>query len=81
MQISDALAYLHGLIPQILHRDIKPQNVFLDGAQERIILGDFGLSISMGRLTITLLYDRPILQQTESYNSIRYFVIYGPGNS
>ena len=42
-QLLDALAYLHGHEPQIIHRDIKPQNLKLIGASQ-IILLDFGLA-------------------------------------
>ena len=42
-QLLDALAYLHGHEPPIIHRDIKPQNLKLTG-ENNIILLDFGLS-------------------------------------
>ena len=42
-QLLDALAYLHGHEPPILHRDIKPQNLKLTD-ENSIILLDFGLS-------------------------------------
>ena len=42
-QLLDALAYLHGHEPPILHRDIKPQNLKLT-AENNIVLLDFGLS-------------------------------------
>ncbi|MBD0370582.1 MAG: protein kinase [Pyrinomonadaceae bacterium] len=42
-QLLDALAYLHTQVPQIIHRDIKPQNLkFI--ARGQIILLDFGLA-------------------------------------
>ncbi|MBN1217612.1 MAG: protein kinase [Anaerolineae bacterium] len=42
-QICDALAYLHGQSPPIIHRDVKPQNIKItpDG---RAILVDFGIA-------------------------------------
>jgi serine/threonine protein kinase len=40
-QLASALAYLNGLEPKIIHRDIKPQNIFIKG--KTCVLGDFGL--------------------------------------
>jgi serine/threonine protein kinase len=42
-QLLDALDYLHTQEPQIVHRDIKPQNLKLTG-RGQIILLDFGLA-------------------------------------
>ena len=42
-QLLDALDYLHTQNPQIIHRDIKPQNLKLTG-RGQIILLDFGLA-------------------------------------
>jgi len=42
-QLLDALDYLHTQDPQIIHRDIKPQNLKLTG-RGQIILLDFGLA-------------------------------------
>jgi hypothetical protein len=42
-QILDVLEYLHQHRPPIIHRDIKPQNLKLDG-RGRIVLLDFGLA-------------------------------------
>src|ERR1044071_2921753 len=42
-QLCDALDYLHTQDPQIIHRDIKPQNLKLTG-RGQIILLDFGLA-------------------------------------
>src|SRR6266404_316747 len=42
-QLCDALDYLHTQEPQIIHRDIKPQNLKLT-ARGQIVLLDFGLA-------------------------------------
>lgn len=41
LQILSALAYLERLEPPVIHRDIKPQNIFVKG--NSCVLGDFGL--------------------------------------
>lgn len=40
-QLLSALKYLKDLTPQVIHMDIKPQNIFINGPSA--ILGDFGL--------------------------------------
>src|SRR5437867_10506817 len=42
-QLCDALDYLHTQDPQIIHRDIKPQNLKLT-ARGQVVLLDFGLA-------------------------------------
>src|SRR5256714_2326364 len=50
-QLCDALDYLHTQDPQIIHRDIKPQNLKLT-ARGQVVLLDFGLAKgSVGQLT------------------------------
>jgi serine/threonine protein kinase len=41
LQLLSALNYLAALTPQVVHRDIKPQNIFVKGGSA--VLGDFGL--------------------------------------
>lgn len=41
LQLLSALQYLAALAPSVVHRDIKPQNVFVKGRS--CVLGDFGL--------------------------------------
>ena len=45
-QILDALAYLHGLKPPVVYRDMKPSNVIVRGGevQNTIKLVDFGIA-------------------------------------
>ena len=42
VQLCLALSYAHGR--KVLHRDIKPQNIFLSRGGTNLLLGDFGIS-------------------------------------
>lgn len=41
-QILKGLSYLHGLAPPIIHRDIKCDNIFVNGAHGEVKIGDMG---------------------------------------
>ncbi|KAI9025343.1 kinase-like domain-containing protein [Phycomyces nitens] len=41
-QILKGLAYLHGRNPPIIHRDIKCDNIFINGAHGEVKIGDMG---------------------------------------
>ncbi|KAL5199133.1 hypothetical protein ABZP36_002645 [Zizania latifolia] len=43
-QILDGLAYLHGHEPPIIHRDLKCDNIFVNGNQGEVKIGDLGLA-------------------------------------
>jgi serine/threonine-protein kinase len=49
IQVTDVLAYLHGLPETIVYRDLKPSNIMLDGASGRVMLIDFGIARSIGQ--------------------------------
>jgi len=44
--ICSGLVYLHNNVPKILHLDLKPKNILIDGVREhRAVIADFGLSV------------------------------------
>mmetsp|Transcript_30986 Transcript_30986/g.48559 ORF Transcript_30986/g.48559 Transcript_30986/m.48559 type:complete len:270 (+) Transcript_30986:3-812(+) len=49
--LAQGLAYLHDASPSLIHRDIKPGNLFITNDLETLKIGDFGLTtfISEGR--------------------------------
>lgn len=41
-QVLKGLAYLHGHNPPIIHRDIKSDNLFINGTHGEVKIGDMG---------------------------------------
>jgi len=66
-QLADALAYLHGLTPQLVHRDVKPDNVLVRQLDPLdLVLTDFGIASVVeggsriaGSVHRTILYAAP----------------------
>lgn len=50
-QILQGLVYLHGHDPPILHRDLKCDNIFVNGNHGEVKIGDLGLAIVMQQPT------------------------------
>lgn len=43
-QILRGLAYLHGHDPPVIHRDLKCDNIFVNGHLAQVKIGDLGLA-------------------------------------
>ena len=65
-QLCDALDYLHTQDPQIIHRDIKPQNLKLT-ARGQIVLLDFGLAKGSAGLLTAVTTSASIFGYTPNY--------------
>ena len=70
-QILCGLVYLHGHNPPILHRDLKCDNIFINGSQGVVKIGDLGLATLLRARTApqSVLGARPLsccLQQSSS---------------
>ncbi|KAI8985818.1 kinase-like domain-containing protein [Pilobolus umbonatus] len=71
-QILKGLAYLHAYNPPIIHRDIKCDNIFINGAHGEVKIGDMGTAeMKMGKkYTIigTPEFMAPEMYEEEGYN-------------
>jgi WNK lysine deficient protein kinase len=47
IQILTGLEYLHSQNPAIIHRDLKCDNIFINGNHGKVKIGDFGLATFM----------------------------------
>jgi len=65
-QLCDALDYLHTQDPQIIHRDIKPQNLKLT-SRGQVILLDFGLAKGSAGLLTAVTTSASIFGYTPNY--------------
>ena len=62
--VSSGLACLHEQRPSIIHQDIKPANVLLDGFH--FVITDFGISASMTHM-LEMINDTQFVQGTRPY--------------
>ncbi|KAG6492959.1 hypothetical protein ZIOFF_047930 [Zingiber officinale] len=66
-QILQGLVYLHGHEPPILHRDLKCDNIFVNGNNGEVKIGDLGLAIVMQQPTARSVIGTPEFMAPELY--------------
>lgn len=66
-QILKALVYLHSKDPPIIHRDLKCDNIFINGNNGQAKLGDFGLAVLKGRAMLNSVLGTPEFMAPELY--------------
>lgn len=67
-QILRALHYLHSHSPPIIHRDLKCDNIFINGSTGEIRIGDFGLSATRHSTHVASVLGTPEFMAPELYD-------------
>ncbi|XP_076950311.1 putative serine/threonine-protein kinase WNK4 [Bidens hawaiensis] len=67
-QILNGLDYLHSQNPPVIHRDIKCDNLFVNGNQGEIKIGDLGLATVMQQPTAKTFIGTPEFMAPELYD-------------
>ncbi|KAK7338088.1 hypothetical protein VNO77_18687 [Canavalia gladiata] len=66
-QILQGLVYLHSHQPPIIHRDLKCDNIFVNGNHGEVKIGDLGLAIVMQQPTARSVIGTPEFMAPELY--------------
>lgn len=66
-QILHGLAYLHSQKPPVIHRDLKCDNIFVNGNQGQVKIGDLGLATFMHQTTAKSVIGTPEFMAPELY--------------
>ncbi|KAF2284391.1 hypothetical protein GH714_021395 [Hevea brasiliensis] len=67
-QILMGLSYLHSHKPPIIHRDLKCDNIFINGNQGEVKIGDLGLATVMGQAHDKSVIGTPEFMAPELYD-------------
>lgn len=67
-QILLGLIYLHGHNPPIIHRDLKCDNIFINGNQGEVKIGDLGLATVMQQAKAKTIIGTPEFMAPELYD-------------
>ncbi|XP_027341621.1 probable serine/threonine-protein kinase WNK6 [Abrus precatorius] len=67
-QILTGLNYLHGHNPAIIHRDLKCDNIFINGHQGEVKIGDLGLATFLERSNAKSVIGTPEFMAPELYD-------------
>ncbi|CAM8951056.1 unnamed protein product [Rhodiola kirilowii] len=67
-QILKGLDYLHSHNPPIIHRDLKCDNIFINGNQGQVKIGDMGLATIMRQANAKSLIGTPEFMAPELYD-------------
>ena len=66
-QILEGLVYLHGMENPVIHRDLKCDNIFINGNVGEVLIGDLGLSTSLKHSCATSIVGTPEFMAPELY--------------
>ncbi|XP_057748483.1 probable serine/threonine-protein kinase WNK7 [Arachis stenosperma] len=67
-QILTGLSYLHSHNPPIIHRDLKCDNIFINGHQGEVKIGDLGLATFLERTNAKSVIGTPEFMAPELYD-------------
>ncbi|XP_027919700.1 probable serine/threonine-protein kinase WNK6 isoform X5 [Vigna unguiculata] len=67
-QILMGLSYLHGHNPPVIHRDLKCDNIFINGHQGEVKIGDLGLATFLDRSNAKSVIGTPEFMAPELYD-------------